>query len=338
MRYVVTGGAGFIGSHLAEYLVKMGREVVVLDDFSTGSLGNIASILDSIELVEGSVTDADVCEAVIDGADFVLHQAALPSVPRSVRDPVATHEVNATGTLNVLVAARHAGVRRVVFAASSSVYGNTPTLPKQEEMATQPLSPYAVSKLAAEGYCRAFHVAHRLETVALRYFNIFGPRQDPDSQYAGVIPRLITAAFENHSPVIFGDGEQTRDFTYVDNPVHANLLACEAPAEAAGQVFNVGCGQRISVNHLWACIRRLVGTSVAAKHAPARPSDVRDSQASIERANRVLGYTPKTDLRDGLERTLAFYAGSTVQPRSSLTLKGSATSKWRQQIRSDSRA
>ena len=300
MRYVVTGGAGFIGSHLVEHLVGVGEDVVVLDDFSTGKRENIAPWLPSVELVEGSVTDPDVCARALRGADYVLHQAALPSVPRSVRDPVASHTVNATGTLNILIAARDAGVKRVVYAASSSAYGNTPELPKREEMVARPLSPYAVAKLAGEQYCRAFHASYGVPTVALRYFNVFGPRQDPTSQYAAVVPKFISLALAGESPTIFGDGEQTRDFTFVANVVRANLLACQAAPPAFGEVCNIGCGDRITVNELWLRIRSLVGATVDARHEPSRTGDVRDSLASLTRARSLLGYEPVVPLDEGL--------------------------------------
>ncbi len=305
MRYVVTGGAGFIGSHLVEHLVEAGHDVVVLDDFSTGRRENVAPWLGRIELVEGSVTDLTTCKRAIHGADYVLHQAALPSVPRSVRDPVASHAANATGTLNVLLAARDAKVKRVVYAASSSAYGNTTELPKREDMVPRPLSPYAVAKLTGEHYCRAFYASFGVPTVALRYFNVFGPRQDPTSQYAAVVPRFITAALTNTPPVIFGDGEQTRDFTFIANVVRANLLACEAPETALGEVFNIGCGARVSVNTLWQRIRALVAATVEARYEPARTGDVRDSLASLDRARSLLGYEPLVSLDEGLRRTIA---------------------------------
>jgi len=304
MRYVVTGGAGFIGSHLVEHLVCHGHEVVVLDDFSTGRRENLAPWLDRIELVEGSITNPDACARAIHGADYVLHQAALPSVPRSVRDPEGSHAVNATGTLQVLLAARDAKVKRVVYAASSSAYGNTPELPKHEGMVARPLSPYAVAKLTGEQYCRAFHASFGVPTVALRYFNVFGPRQDPTSQYAAVVPKFIAAARAGEPPTIHGDGEQTRDFTYIANVVRANLLACEAPEAALGEVFNVGCGERISVNELWRRIRTLVGGTVEPRYEPARTGDVRDSLASITRARELLGYEPVMTVAEGLRATV----------------------------------
>jgi nucleoside-diphosphate-sugar epimerase len=302
MKFLVTGGAGFIGSHLVEHLAGEGHDVVVLDDFSTGKRDNLLNF--RVEVVEGSVADPATCARACRGVDYVLHQAALASVPRSLRDPVATHNANATGTLNVLLAARDARVRRVVYAASSSAYGNTAELPKHEGMVSRPLSPYAVTKLAGEEYCRAFYASFGVETVALRYFNIFGPRQDPNSQYAAVVPKFIVSAMANESPVIFGDGEQTRDFTFVANAVRANILACSAPAEACGDVFNVGCGARISVNELWRQIAANVKTRVTPRYEPARTGDVRDSLASLERSRRVLGYEPVVSLEEGLRRTV----------------------------------
>jgi nucleoside-diphosphate-sugar epimerase len=306
MRFVVTGGAGFIGSHLVEHLIAEGHDVVVLDNLSTGKLANIAPWMDRVEFVEGSITNPRTCAQALKGADFVLHQAALPSVPRSVHDPVATHETCLTGTLNVLTAALDAGVRRVVYAASSSAYGNTEELPKHEGMSPRPMSPYAAAKLGGENYLRAFHTSYGLETVALRYFNIFGPRQDPTSQYSAVIPRFISQAVRGEGPVIFGDGEQTRDFTFVANVVRANMLACLAPASACGQVYNVGCGDRITVNMLWQKIRGMVGTSAEPRYEPARTGDVRDSLASLDRIRQNLGYEPLIPLEEGLSRTVEF--------------------------------
>jgi len=307
VRFLVTGGAGFIGSHLVEHLVGEGHDVVVLDDFSTGKRENLASFR-GVEVVEGSVTDPATCARACRSVDYVLHQAALASVPRSLRDPVATHQANATGTLNVLLAARDAGVRRVVYAASSSAYGNTAELPKHEGMVPRPLSPYAVTKLAGEEYCRAVHASFGVETVALRYFNIFGPRQDPASQYAAVVPKFIVSAMANESPVIYGDGEQTRDFTYVANAVQANMVACSAPAEACGEVFNVGCGARISVNELWRQITGILESKARAQYEPARVGDVRDSLASLDRSRRVLGYEPVVSLEEGLQRTIESFS------------------------------
>ena len=280
---------------------------MVLDDFSTGKRENLATFR-GVEVVEGSVTDPATCARACRNVDYVLHQAALASVPRSLRDPVATHQANATGTLNVLLAARDAGVRRVVYAASSSAYGNTAELPKHEGMVPRPLSPYAVTKLAGEEYCRAVHASFGVETVALRYFNIFGPRQDPASQYAAVVPKFIVSAMANESPVIYGDGEQTRDFTYVANAVQANMVACSAPAEACGEVFNVGCGARISVNELWRQITGILESKARAQYEPARVGDVRDSLASLDRSRRVLGYEPVVTLEEGLRRTVESFS------------------------------
>lgn len=311
MRYVITGGAGFIGSHLVEYLVRRGDEVVVLDNFSTGYAANLEPWQGRIEMVTGSVTDPAVCARAIRGADYVLHQAALPSVPRSIHDPAATHAAAVTGTLNVLVAARDAGVRRVIYAGSSSAYGDTEVLPKREDMAPQPRSPYAAAKLAGELYCQVFSRTYGLETVILRYFNVFGERQDPASPYGAVIPKLITCARTGVPPVIHGDGEQTRDFTYVANVVQANLLACAAAERMMGPVFNVGCGRQTSVNTLWAWIRSLTEASVEPIHGPPRGGDVRDSLAALDRIRSVLGYEPAVGIREGLRRMLASpaYAG-----------------------------
>ena len=311
MHYVVTGGAGFIGSHLVEHLVTAagGHRVTVLDNFSTGKRENLAPWADRIRVVEGSVTDPDACREAIAGADFVLHQAALPSVPRSLRDPMASHEANTTGTLNVLIAARDAHVKRVVYAASSSAYGNTAELPKREDMLPRPLSPYAAAKYAGEQYSRAFHASFGLGTIALRYFNVFGPRQDPTSQYAAVIPKFIVCAQSGESPTIFGDGEQTRDFTFVRNVVRANLLACEAPPDALGEAYNVGCGERVSVNALWRKIRDMLGSTVEARFEPSRTGDVRDSLASLDRVRAMLGYTPVVALDDGLRETVRALTG-----------------------------
>ena len=308
MRYLVTGGAGFIGSHLVEHLIERGEDVVVLDDFSTGRRDNIAAFLQRAELIEGSILDASVCARALRGVDYVLHQAAIPSVPRSVGDPAGTHAANTTGTLNMLLAARDANVKRFVYAASSSAYGDTMELPKHEAILPKPLSPYAVQKYTGECYCRAFYATYGLPTVSLRYFNIFGPRQDPNSFYAAVIPKFITHAVNNEPPTIYGDGEQTRDFTNVKNAVHANLLATTAKAEALGEVFNVGCGSRISVNDLWARIKEAVGATVEPDYQPKRAGDVRDSLASLERAKKFLGYEPIVDFETGLAATIEYFA------------------------------
>ena len=309
-RYLVTGGAGFIGSNIVEVLVEEGASVRVLDNFSTGRRENLAEFLGAIELIEGSITNPATCASVCEGIDLVLHQAALPSVPRSVADPAASHEACATGTLNMLVAARDAGVKRFVYAGSSSAYGDTPTLPKVESMPTLPRSPYAVAKLVGEQYCRVFSLIFGLETVVLRYFNIFGPRQDPASQYSAVIPLFITKALTGESPTIDGDGEQTRDFTYVQNAVRANLLACTADAgDVSGEVFNLGCGERISVNRLWEAIQEATGADVEPVNGPARAGDVRDSLASLDKIQTRMGYESTVSLAEGLCRTVEWLGG-----------------------------
>lgn len=314
MHYLVTGAAGFIGSHLVESLMSAGHAVTALDDLATGKRENIDPWMNRIEFIEGSVLDPAVCARAVRGVDFVFHEAALASVPRSISNPVATHAANATGTLHVLIAARDAGVKRVVYAASSSAYGDTLELPKHEGMASLPLSPYAVSKLAGETYMRAFHASYGLETISLRYFNIFGPRQDPESQYAAVIPKFVTSALENRAPTIFGDGEQTRDFTFVDNVVRANMLACEAPRDACGGVYNVGCGKRVSLNDLWRCIKEHTGTSVEPEYQPSRAGDVRDSLASLDAIRNTLGYSPVVDLDEGLRRTIEYFVAQRTEP------------------------
>ena len=306
-RCLITGGAGFIGSNLVDRLLATGDTVRVLDDFSTGRRENLAEAGARVEVMEGSITDADVCAGAAEGMDYVFHQAALPSVERSVLEPLATHDVDATGTLNVLVAARDAGVRRLVYAGSSSAYGDTPELPKHEEMPANPRSPYAAAKLTGELYCRVFADVYDIETVVLRYFNIFGPRQDPSSQYSAVIPLFISKALDGHGPRIHGDGEQTRDFTYIDNAVDANVLAATADGDGvSGEVFNVGCGERTSINTVWSEIRAAVGCPAEAVHGPPRAGDVRDSLASLSKIRERLGYEPTVSLADGLERTTAW--------------------------------
>jgi nucleoside-diphosphate-sugar epimerase len=303
-NFLVTGGAGFIGSHLVEHLVRERAIVRVLDNFSTGRKSNLDSVLEQIDLHEESVTNPKACQAACDGMNYVLHQAALPSITRSVNDPSATHDVCASGTLNMLVAAQHAGVRRFVYAGSSSAYGDTPTLPKSEDMPVLPRSPYAVSKLAGELYTRVFPSLFGLETVVLRYFNVFGPRQDPTSLYSAVIPIFIKAAMEARAPIINGDGGQTRDFTYVENVVSANLLACLAPTDGvSGEVFNVGCGERTSVADLWETIQTELGVQIQAGHAPRRQGDVRDSLADLTKISDRLGYQMLVSLQEGLQRT-----------------------------------
>jgi UDP-glucose 4-epimerase len=307
--YLVTGGAGFIGSHICERLLRDGHGVRVLDDFSNGKEENLEGLAGDIEVFRGSVVDRSIVADAVRGTYVVFHEAALGSVPRSVADPLTTHESNITGTLNVLLAARDLGTKRVVFASSSSVYGETPVLPKREDMKPEPLSPYALSKLSAEQYCGVFHRVYGFETVALRYFNIFGPRQDPESQYAAVIPKFVTAILSGRRPVIFGDGLQSRDFTYVDNVVEANLLASEAEA-AAGKFFNVACGGRYTLLDLLSRIKETLRSPIEPVHESARPGDIRDSQASIEAAQAILGYRVSVDFEEGLRRTVEWYRDS----------------------------
>jgi UDP-glucose 4-epimerase len=297
--YLVTGGAGFIGSHLVDALLEQGHAVRVLDDFSTGSRANLVPVRHRIELIEGDLTDLSTVREAVEGVEVVFHQGALPSVPRSVADPWTTHQVCATGTLHVLMAARDAGARRVVYAASSSAYGNSERLPKRESDPTDPLSPYAVAKLAGEQYCAAFSRVYGLETARLRYFNVFGPRQSPDSPYAAVIPRFIQAILAGRPPHIHGDGLQSRDFTYVANVVQANLRAAEA-ANISGRVYNIACGERITLLDLVKKINALLGTRIDPIHEEPRAGDVRDSQADISRAETDLGYAPRIDLETGL--------------------------------------
>jgi UDP-N-acetylglucosamine/UDP-N-acetyl-alpha-D-glucosaminouronate 4-epimerase len=307
--YLVTGGAGFIGSHIAERLVRDGHTVRVMDDLSSGYEGNLASIRDEIEFIEGDIRDAQVVNEAVKGTHVVFHEAALGSVPRSVADPVTTHQVNITGTLNVFLAARDAGVRRVVYASSSSVYGETPVLPKREDMIPQPLSPYALSKLAGEHYASVFKHVYNLEIVSLRYFNIFGPRQDPESQYAAVIPRFITWLINGKAPVVYGDGLQSRDFTFVENVVNANLLAAESDG-IAGEAFNVACGGRYTLLDLLTKTKELLGSDIEPVHEAARAGDVRDSQASIEAAQQAFGYRVSVDFAEGLKKTIEWYQRS----------------------------
>jgi nucleoside-diphosphate-sugar epimerase len=309
--YLVTGGAGFIGSHLTEELVRRGHRVRVVDSLITGKRRNLEHI-PNVEFVEGDLADMDVAARAIAGVEYVLHQAAIPSVPRSVKDPVTSNRANIDASLNVLVAARDAGVKRVVYAGSSSAYGDTETLPKREDMPTKPLSPYALQKLVAEQYCQMFTRLYGLETVTVRYFNVFGPRQDPSSPYSGVISLFSTALLEGRQPTIYGDGEQTRDFTYVANVVDGVLRACEAP-KASGEVINVACGTRISLNRLLETMNRIVGTDIKALYKEARAGDVRDSQADITKAKNLLGYAPTVDLETGLRHTLAWCRAEAIK-------------------------
>jgi nucleoside-diphosphate-sugar epimerase len=304
-HYLVTGGAGFIGSHLAEELVRRGERVRVVDNLITGKRQNLAHV-QGIEFFEGDLADLEVARRSVDGVDYVLHQAAIPSVPRSVTDPITSNTANIDASLNLLVAARDAGVRRVVYAGSSSAYGNTPTLPKLETMTTAPLSPYALQKLVAEQYCQMFTRLYGLETVTIRYFNVFGPRQDPSSPYSGVISLFISAMCEGRRPTIYGDGGHTRDFTYVANVVDGVLRACTAPA-ASGEVINVATAGRVSLNELFAAVRDLVGVNVEPIYAEPRAGDVRDSQADIDKARHLLGYEPIVSFEEGLEKTVTWY-------------------------------
>jgi UDP-glucose 4-epimerase len=306
LRALVTGGAGFIGSNLAEELLKRGHEVKVLDNFATGHRHNLAAMINEIELIEGDLRSYERVSRAVRGCQVVFHQGALPSVPRSIQDPLTTSEVNVGGTLNVLLAARDEGVRRVVFASSSSVYGDQPGLPRVETMPTCPMAPYAVSKLAAEQYCRVVTKVYGLDVVALRYFNVFGPRQDPNSTYSAVIPRFVAALLKGRAPTIYGSGEQSRDFTYIANVVDANLLAADAPG-AAGDVFNIGTGEQHSINELVQTLGRLLGSDVAPDYAPPRAGEVPRSLADVTAARMTLGYIPRVDFEHGLAATIQAY-------------------------------
>ncbi len=301
---LVTGGAGFIGSHLVEALVRRGDRVRVLDNFSTGFRDNLNTVADRIELIDGDISDLETA-----GVEVVYHQAALASVPRSIADPLATHRVCATGTLHVLWVARHAGVRRVVYASSSSIYGNNPTLPRYEDDSPRPMSPYAVAKLCGEQYCSAFTQVYGLETVRLRYFNVFGPRQRPDSPYAAVIPKFMDALLADQSPTVHGDGLQSRDFTYIDNVIQANLLAADTP-NVGGRVYNVACGSRLSLLDLLAALNEILGVKISPVHTDPRPGDVQHSQADISQARTELGYEPSIDWREGVRRSVKYYVNT----------------------------
>jgi UDP-glucose 4-epimerase len=309
--YLITGISGFIGSSLARALLSRGEQVRGVDNFATGRRENIADILSRIDFREADILDLDAMKRACAGVDYVLHQAAIPSVPKSVLDPLGSNRANADGTVSVLVAARDAKVKRVVYAASSSAYGDTPTLPKHEGMTPNPISPYAVAKLASEHYMISFYRCYGLETVALRYFNIFGPRQDPSSPYSGVLAKFITLMLRGEQPTIFGDGEQSRDFTYIDNAVEANLLACEAPAsEAAGKVFNVATGRRITLNETVKMLQGLTSYSGETIYGPERGGDIKHSLADISKAEAHLRYRPKVNFEEGLRRTVDWYRTS----------------------------
>ena len=316
-KYLVTGGAGFIGSHLTEELVRRGHSVRVADSLITGKRSNLDHV-PGVEFLEGDLADLPFAERAVSGVQYVLHQAAIPSVPRSVKDPIGSNRANVDATLNVLVASRDAGVTRVVFAGSSSAYGNTPTLPKREDMPSNPLSPYALQKVVGEQYLQMFTRLYGLETVSIRYFNVFGPRQDPSSPYSGVISVFATALLENRSPKIYGDGEQTRDFTYVANVVDGVLRACDAPT-ASGEVINVATGGRISLNDLFRVMREIIGGTVEPAHVEPRTGDVRDSQADIAKAKRILGYEPIVSFEEGLRRTVEWYRTTAAPIASGVT-------------------
>ena len=309
MRYLVTGGAGFIGSNTVDELVRRGHSVIVLDDLSNGKESNLDGVKGKIEFVRGSITDSEMVQKVCRGVDFVIHLAARASVPRSVKDPLSSNSINVDGTLKVLLAARDAKVRRVVFSASSSAYGDTPTLPKVETMPAAPISPYGVSKLTGELYMQVFGRCYGLENVSLRYFNVFGPRQDPSSPYSGVLARFCLAILEGAQPVVFGDGEQSRDFNFIENVVLVNLLACETP-NASGLVFNIGTGGRFTLNHTLKLLEKFSGKPIKGKYDQPREGDIRDSQADISLARRILAYNPKVSFEDGLRRTWEWYKSS----------------------------
>ncbi len=307
-RVLVTGGAGFIGSHLTEALLRQGHLVRVIDNYSTGKKENL--IFDKsypfLEVIEGDIRDLKICKEVMKDIEYVFHQAAIPSVQRSLEDPLTTHSVNVGGTLNLLLSAKEAGVVRFIYASSSSVYGDTPTLPKKEEMPANPLSPYALHKYIGEQYCQLFAKLYGLETVSLRYFNIFGPKQDPTSIYSAVIPRFINALLDGRSPVIYGDGEQSRDFTYIDNVVQANLLAMEMEG-LHGEVINIACGERTSLNQLLNILKNILGSKISPIHEEARKGDVKHSLADIQKAEERLGYGPQVDIQKGLIKTIEYF-------------------------------
>jgi UDP-glucose 4-epimerase len=305
-KYLVTGGAGFIGSNLARKLVSQGAEVIILDNFTTGKVENLEDLKDKVRVVEGDICDIDIVRKATDGADYVLHHAAVVSVPRSVKDPLRTNEVNVDGTLNCLIAARDAGVKRFVFAASSSAYGDSEKLPKHEDMPAMPLSPYGVAKLVGEMYCKVFNDVYGLQTVSLRYFNIFGPFQDPTSQYSAVVPIFISSLLAGNSPLVYGDGEQSRDFTFIDNAVQANLLAVKSE-KAPGNVINVACGARFTLNRLIQDLKDLLGSSVEIEYTDPRTGDIKHSMGDITTARDLLGYEPEVSFEEGLRRTVDWF-------------------------------
>lgn len=308
MKYLVTGGAGFIGSNIVSVLLAQGHEVRVLDNFATGKRENILPLMknENLTMIEGDLRSFHIVRAAVKGVDFILHQGALPSVPRSINDPITSNDVNILGMLNILEAAKEFGVKRVVCASSSSIYGNSETLPKEETMPVNPLSPYALTKYAQERYCQIFSQIYGLETVALRYFNVFGPNQDPTSQYSAVIPKFVKLIMANKEPVIYGDGSQSRDFTFVENNVWANIQACTAP-HAAGEVINIACGERYTLIELVQMINEILGKHIEPRFEPDRAGDVKHSLAAIDKAKAVLGYQVRVDFRQGLERTIEFF-------------------------------
>ncbi len=312
MEYLVTGGAGFIGSNMVRCLVERKRKVRILDDLSTGRLDNIRDLLDMVEFIQGDLRDAETVKKAVQDVRFIFHYGALPSVARSVEDPLTSNQVNVCGTLRLLLAARDSGVERFIYSSSSSVYGNTEALPKTEKMIPTPLSPYAVQKLTGEYYCRIFHDLYGLKTFSLRYFNVYGPRQNPKSQYSAVIPLFIDALKNGKAPVIHGDGEQTRDFTFVQDVINANLSCCTAPEKACGDVFNIARCDRISIKGLANEIMKVMDVHIPPVHAPARAGDVRDSQGDSRKATALIGWRSETDLNDGLKKTIDYYLGKHI--------------------------
>ncbi len=310
-KYLVTGGAGFIGCNLVRYILGKGHDVVVVDNFSTGKRENVADFIDKVEFIEGDIRDRELMDRAVKGVSAIFHEAALGSVPRSVEDPQTSHDVNVNGTLTVLESARAAGVKRIIFAASSSAYGDQEELPKHEGMPPRPISPYAASKVACEGYMRAYAACYGLETLSLRYFNVFGAYQDPEGPYAAVIPAFISRILRGQRPVVFGDGEQSRDFCYIDNVCEANWLAANAPAEKCdGTVINIACGARTTLNEILDLLRELLHTDIEAEYTDPRPGDVRHSLADVSLAKKVIGYEPKVYFADGLRKAIDWYAAN----------------------------
>ncbi|MCP4634405.1 MAG: SDR family oxidoreductase [candidate division Zixibacteria bacterium] len=306
MLYLVTGGAGFIGSNIVQRLIKDGKEVRIIDNFSSGMRSNIESLLNDIDFIEGDIRDFWTVVKAVKGVDYIIHQAALPSVPRSIDNPLTSNEVNINGTLNILEAAKFYNVKRVIYASSSSIYGDTEIMPKEESMPPSPLSPYAITKLAGERYCQIYHQLYGLETVALRYFNVFGPNQNPHSQYSAVVPKFILALFNGKSPIIHGDGTQSRDFTYIDNVVNANILACFVK-DAVGHIINIACGMEYDLNMIFNKLNNIIGTDIKATYSAHKPGDVKRSLADISKAKVLLGYKPEIDLQEGLLRTVDYF-------------------------------